>query len=903
MLSESNDPKDDVVCAWHPGYEVQEYSVFRGGMSETVEYGIRDSTIRISDYDVTRYFKLKRTPDWRKNCQFDDISVTKKEGVNKGALKRAWVTPEKYSPLQKPLLTPWTLPDGREVVDLNLTGKITDHKTGQPIQYAGVWLKRNPTVRVLTEENGQYTIRMESVGLRPLTEELSNSICASYAMYASKEIHLKNNYQGDVSFSLEKHPELKKSGKFMEMVEIPKAFFRMGTGYTQAGGQGRDQIGDTSMWADRPIRTVYLSSYLIGKNPVLRREYSEVMSWANENGYDFTDPLVSNMSSHYDPNEPILGINWYNAVKWCNALSEKEGRTPCYYDADGEVYRQNYFDEPRVKWKVNGYRLPTRAEWNYAATAGTHFLDFWWPEGYRKIDDYAYTWFKNRDQGFSSFAPHQIGTKKVNPFGLDGILQVGNRCWDWNGPFSGDETKDPKGCSRDDAVNFLKNILLGFHQPERETPQSEGSWGVGTLQGDSDWSALRRRYGNPMDWGHAHGVRVVISTERGDENIKFPVVFDRLRDLPVAVNVDEIEDDIEFVAVPSGSFDMGSCLPGGKCAPMVNKKFTGYDERPEHKVFLSEFEIAKYETTVGQWNKIYNWAIKNGYEFDNKGSIGHSSSDDERHPVVNVNWFDTLKWCNAASEKEGLSPCYFLDETKKVIYKKGKINNPIVDWQSDGYRLPTEAEWEYAAFGGVNDSAYYWGNFITKARKYAWFGGWTGDSGKDNPNAMRDFVVKAGPNWRTKMYKKYGQDMWKPEHIPYPDLVSHIVGQKIGNRYGLYDVFGNVIEMCWDRMAPYALTLNDRVDPKGPKTECEIAEFLKKPYELPGHSRGRALRLSRRPKEANLRTIKGCSYFTGRGKGISGRHGPFLSVRSGINPKDVSEQVGFRVARKNSSQN
>ncbi len=114
VLTESLDFKDDVVYAWHPGYEVQEFSVFQGGMSDNVRLGVRDSTIRISDYDVTRYFKLKRTSNWEKVCEFDKVSVTLKKGVKRSG--KTWVTPEKYSPLQKPLLTPWTLPDGREVV-------------------------------------------------------------------------------------------------------------------------------------------------------------------------------------------------------------------------------------------------------------------------------------------------------------------------------------------------------------------------------------------------------------------------------------------------------------------------------------------------------------------------------------------------------------------------------------------------------------------------------------------------------------------------------------------------------------------------------------------------------------------------------------------------------------------
>ena len=587
------------------------------------------------------------------------------------------------------------------------------------------------------------------------------------------------------------------------------------------------------------------------------------------------------------------GISWFDGVKWCNAASEIEGRTPCYYDADGNVYRQGMQEEPRIKWKVNGYRLPTRAEWDHAAAGGTHF-DFWWPEGYRKIRDYAYVHFDNVASGLSAFATHPVGKKKPNPFGLYDITQVGERCWDWNGPYSGDETHHPKGCSRTDAMNYLKSFLQGFHQPERETPESEGPWGVGTCQGDSDWSVIRRRYGNPTDCGHAHGLRVVVSSERGDEDQTFRVVFDRLRGLPRPVALKKINDRPELVDVPAGSFDMGSGLPG--MGRMHQKKLPAYDERPEHKVYVSAFTMARYETTLAQWRRVYDWAIKNGYEFDNKGGAGHSSSDDPRHPVVDVNWHDVLKWCNAASEMDELSACYYMDQTLKVIYRKGRLEEPVVAWEASGYRLPTEAEWEYAAFGGVNDCAYYWGNFITRIRDYAWVGGWFGDSGREHPDAMRDFLKNAGPNWKAKMWKQYKRKMWDKEHIPYPDHASHPVGQKIGNRYGLYDVFGNAAEMCWDRVAPYSLTIDDRIDPKGPRSKAEVAAFLSRPYQLPGHGGDRALRISTRPTDPGLRIVKGCCFMTGHGSGISGRHGPFLSIRSGVKPEHAHEEVGFRVA-------
>jgi formylglycine-generating enzyme required for sulfatase activity len=233
--------------------------------------------------------------------------------------------------------------------------------------------------------------------------------------------------------------------------------------------------------------------------------------------------------------------------------------------------------------------------------------------------------------------------------------------------------------------------------------------------------------------------------------------------------------EAELVTLKGGSYSMGD--------PLGELK----DARP-HQVTLAPFMMAKHEITLELWDSVMNWGRDHGYP-----DLPAGNGKGRNHPVYGISWGDAVKWCNALSEKEGLTPCYYTATNKQNIARKGRVDigNQHVNWEVNGYRLPTEAEWEFAARGGLAGKRFPLSNEITHEHA-----NYHGSPLIEYDKSQREGTVPA------LMSSK-----------PY----TAVIGSFQPNGFGLHDMAGNVSEWCWDFYDPsYGTPEPQLKNPHGP---------------------------------------------------------------------------------------
>ncbi len=267
---------------------------------------------------------------------------------------------------------------------------------------------------------------------------------------------------------------------------------------------------------------------------------------------------------------------------------------------------------------------------------------------------------------------------------------------------------------------------------------------------------------------------------------------------------------------------------------------------PGHRVVVRSFWISPYEVYWKLWNDVLRWGIGHGYRFAHPGRARRvtplSGLD---NPVHSINWFDAIAWCNAYSEVRGLEPIYRYNSTVTNYVVRSSVDRKIlsslyIDYTANGYRLPTEAEWELAARGGVAGKGYLFAG-SNREIDVAWY-------------------------WGNTLGKRYSQP----------------VGLLRPNELGLYDMNGNLAEWTNDWYSEeyyYSSPVDNPLGPgSGKYRVLRGGSFLSRPKQDFFNRRGKCIRCNRPARNG------GQSWLA-------------IETRERMLPSSRAQWIGFRPVR------
>lgn len=487
--------------------------------------------------------------------------------------------------------------------------------------------------------------------------------------------------------------------------------------------------------ANGPFLSAYLpvtvDSFRIAETELTYEKWSEVYNWAVKHRYSFEHEGCNGKEGlcgrdPQGPNQPVVGISWRDAVVWCNAASEREGLNPVYL-FNGEVLRTSRtFDADycSVSSAANGYRLPTSAEWEYAVRGGKTTEIEW---------NYQYAGTNNEGE-LPIYAVYD----------LDDSIESNNT--------SPVKTKLPNSCGLYDMSGNVFEFCFD------------------SCYGDSSARIARGGRWCEGSWAASMGNCIHIPSDMTDWGYGFRVAQNGTPD--------------SSPAVPAGFVKITGAKVAKRPTTDTGGSFYGVVQgAPATYIPINTFYMAETELKYQRWYEVRQWALVHGYTFYSVGKETNNSHAgtaplDMNSAVTNISWRDAVVWCNAASEMDGLTPVYWLPgttdftdaakvlreaESDTVANGSGKAENAVFNQNANGYRLPTEEEWEYAARGGNQNLA-------------DWDFRWAGTD----------------ESWMIDQYAAYDRNS-----------ALDYVGKYQANAAGLYDMTGFQYEFCWKMNGTY----------------------------------------------------------------------------------------------------